>query len=156
MTSTLTAGKVILAGFMAMVAAFGQNSQELRHKYGAPDAERFLVRPGIMLTVSYGEDGQPCELLLETWHPITKYRSRDTFLPPELADDLVDELVPADKRGKLQNSITFGRGDIVSKLYDNVNISRGYYIDWPNGTASMQRNQLESVSISWKRKACKN
>jgi hypothetical protein len=33
-----------------------QSSQELRNRYGEPDLERFIARPGIGLTVQYGSD----------------------------------------------------------------------------------------------------
>jgi hypothetical protein len=42
--------------------AVTQSSQELRNRYGEPDLERFIARPGIGLTVQYGSDHLACEV----------------------------------------------------------------------------------------------
>jgi hypothetical protein len=40
-----------------------QSSPELRSRYGQPDLERFIARPGIGLTVQYGSDHHDCSFL---------------------------------------------------------------------------------------------
>lgn len=47
-----------------------QSSESLRQKYGLPDAARFAVRPGIVLTVAFAKDGRPCEMLIEPRHSV--------------------------------------------------------------------------------------
>ena len=64
--------RTVLGSFVLLTAylASPQSSSELRSRYGEPDIERFIMRPGIALTVEYGSDGLACEMLIEPPLPL--------------------------------------------------------------------------------------
>jgi len=49
---------------VAMVAA-AQTANDLTVRYGDPDAEQFVVRPGITMMAKYADDRTACEMLIE-------------------------------------------------------------------------------------------
>jgi hypothetical protein len=42
-----------------------QSSSQYNSLYGSSDMERFMVRPGVSLTVEYGQDQVACQMLIE-------------------------------------------------------------------------------------------
>ena len=55
---------VALGVVVFSVSAFGQTSTDLQRKYGTP-TNVFEVRPGVLMTVKYGNDGQASEMVIE-------------------------------------------------------------------------------------------
>src|ERR1700722_13734061 len=53
----------LLFAFLNVVLA--PSSQELHTRYGEPNSERFMARPGIAVSVEYGADGAACSVLIE-------------------------------------------------------------------------------------------
>ena len=53
-----------LAAF-ALTVVTPQASDEYYTRYGKPDAERFVVRPDLVLLVEYGADGAACKMRIE-------------------------------------------------------------------------------------------
>ncbi len=49
------------------VSAFGQTPTDLQRKYGTL-TNVFEVRPGVLMTVKYGDDGQASEMVIEKRH----------------------------------------------------------------------------------------
>jgi hypothetical protein len=52
--------------FLVAAASFvlTPSSQDLHNRYGEPDVERFIARPGIGLTGQYGSDHLACQVLI--------------------------------------------------------------------------------------------
>jgi hypothetical protein len=71
----------------------GQSSAELRHKYGTPISETFVVRPGINATATYGKSGRIVEWLIQARNT-DLIKSRGRTLSQESVKAVIDELVP--------------------------------------------------------------
>ncbi|HEV2182519.1 MAG TPA: hypothetical protein VGR39_02455 [Candidatus Acidoferrales bacterium] len=90
---------MILLVFALLTQFPGRNSKTLRERYGAPIAETFLVRPGVVVTASYGESGQTCEMVISPKVP-GLIKTRNSTIDEKLIEKIADELVPASERGK--------------------------------------------------------
>jgi hypothetical protein len=82
--------------------------QTLREKYGKPipdayaqpGAETYLVRPGIAVSVRYGNSGRVCNLLVRPEPAIYPIDSRKNAISAKLVDQVLAELVPQKERGR--------------------------------------------------------
>ena len=133
---------------MVLTAVFanGQTSDNLAAKY--PVVSAYKVRPGILMTAKYAEDGQVCEMVLQR-HYTSDQTDADSTIPAELEDQLVDELAPPVERGPatsrwLKNSYVAGGVTHTERDFENVLIE----ID---GTASAGD---KVVVIHWKKRTC--
>ena len=121
----------VLLGTAVVVDA--QSSAELRVRYGEPlfaevkdnraAVERFLVRPNIIMTIRYTDRGEPYEALLEPVPNSTPKTGRPEHAPEgdymstvEVIE-LINELVPIEKRGKKINEFLVNGGDREMKLH---------------------------------------
>jgi hypothetical protein len=94
--------------FVSLIIIFGmaQTRDEFRQKYGAPGAKgHYVVRPGIGLSVKYKQPQKPSEMLIEPLDSVTADVSNiennsNKVIPSDVAEELLDELVPTAKRGK--------------------------------------------------------
>ena len=115
---------------------FGQVDATVLHaKYGPPVEEVFGLRPGIALTVTYGENHQVCKLDI---HPT---RNASSAIPVSLIQQLVDELVPPSTRGKPNRefaSMTGAFSAWTSAEYDGMNIGQAGNDVTPNPEAQTQ------------------
>jgi len=125
-----------------------QKLAELRSRYGSPDAERFLARPGIRLAVEYGSDGLACQMEIEPGATTLLFKT---------AEEILDEAVPSSTRGKLIHEMNTqaGWGVIRTLEYENVTIGL-------SGTACPSllpndcREQVQHAGATFKRAACQN
>ena len=103
-----------------------QSSQELRGRYGEPDLERFMARPGIGVTIQYGSDHLACQALIESPQPLIYTKEDVPFMSPEKVTDILEEIAPTDTRGKQIGSANSMMGCNESEIteYENVSISR--------------------------------
>ncbi len=143
--------KTILFVLLLCVPILAQTSTELRQKYGAPTSEIFVVRPNVVVTLTYAKNGEPCELLIEPQRPATPIKSSTTRLTLSVLNKIIDELVPSDERGKplmagfvnmrcLPNDDCWG----TSSTYEKVSI---YY-------NSSGKDEYRYATIQWRGKAC--
>ena len=63
--------------FLFAIIATAQTPSDLAARYGDPDAEQFVVRPGIMVMARYAEDRTACEMLIEPKHSIQRPDDRE-------------------------------------------------------------------------------
>lgn len=84
---------------MFSLFAFGQTRADFERKYGS-EANIFEVRPGILMTVKYGDHGQACEMVIEKRHKTQSGINLNSVLPDALVKELIDELAPVEMRGK--------------------------------------------------------
>jgi hypothetical protein len=93
----------ILAGCLlvgALTAVPPQTSPEFHARYGQPDAERFAVRPHLMLAVEYGADGSACKMRIEPRHGLIHPSWSNPPASTEEVMDVLNEVVPQVSRGK--------------------------------------------------------
>lgn len=92
---------LLVALIIAMfgVSAFGQTFTDLQRKYGTP-TNVFEVRPGVLMTVKYGDDGQASEMVIERRHTTDASINLNSALSEALVKELIDELAPIETRGK--------------------------------------------------------
>lgn len=102
------------------------HATDLHARYGDPDAERFVVRPGITLMVAYGTDQAACQMVVEPTRSIVPHAGRALYMRPEAVTEIIDEILPEADRGKLLVDIITKSGcnDYESIEYQNVTISR--------------------------------
>jgi hypothetical protein len=129
-----------------------QTSSELHQKYKSTSAvESFEVRPGLIATVFYSEDGQPVEVSIKSRLFYTSNVAQ-TEMPLSIFEEVVAEFAPVAKRGKLCNETDSesGRNHYVHTTYENVSIySALHNRGQDNATASM-------AHIRWKKMSCPN
>ena len=132
---------------IASISAWAQTSNDLTSKYGQAFTA-FEIRPGIMMALRFDETGQASEMRIQH-HAVTDSTIYlDTAIPANLANEIVDELVPVAKRGARVNAfagltlIKWG-GGTSNDVYENVSIT--YYSCHTKECAG-----LLAIIIKWK------
>ena len=148
---------LVLFLVLPAVVAVAQNASELKARYGDPDVERFLVRPGVTLMARYADDRNACEMLIAPMRSIIRRNEAATYMRPEVMTEIIDEVLPEANRGKLLRSFVTKSGcnDFESKEYENVTISRSRHkCDLPNpeieGEATITRKNSSCAVPSGK------
>lgn len=103
-----------------------QTVQRLRQRYGAPENGVYLVRPNVTMKVSATKDGRVCKMLLEPKGPESSGKGDAQTMSPAVVEQILDEEVPKEERGRLVRSITFGASctSMNAQDYENVRINR--------------------------------
>jgi hypothetical protein len=136
-----------------MVAAgtLPQTSSEFHARYGKPDAETFNVRPGILLNVEYGEDGEACAMRIQPRRESHAPAENPKPAPMDVITAVLDEAVPPEQRGKeLGPGPDIGmrcHGAATPTEFENV-IIRTYYGLCNNPPIP------QGVEVRFKRPAC--
>ena len=131
---------------LVAVSAWGQTAGDLAAKYRSVSA--YEVRPGVLMTAKYAEDGQVCEIALQRRYSPDQ-SDADSTIPPKLEAELIDELAPEAERGPatsrwLRNSFVAGGVTHTERDFANVLV----VID---GTVS---EGIKTVMIHWKKRTC--
>ncbi len=129
-----------------------QTSVEFHARYGKPDAERFNVRWGLMLTVEYGTDGQACRMRIGPHYDINRF-GPDAAAPPDMVADILNEVVPPEMRGKElgPGEKIYGScaGALLPTEYENVKINPYYGL--------CEKTPIyRGVDVLFKRKECQS
>ena len=134
------------------VPSFTQTSPDLEKKYGSPVKE-YEVRPGILMTAMYSDDGQVCKMYVERRHFSESGFDQRLYLSPEVIIDLIDELVPTELRGAKTKGGGFSRitGSLSDQTYYYENVS----ITVLASSASDDCNGGAALIIQWKNRHCK-
>jgi hypothetical protein len=116
---------LLLPLLLALVPAT-QTATDFAARYGNPDAERFVVRPGITMTVAYGDDQSACQMVIEPAHSIIRRDEPAKYMRPDVVTAILDEVLPPPDRGaQLRRLVTkSGCNDIEITEYENATISR--------------------------------
>jgi|SRR5580698_5600112 hypothetical protein len=139
---------------LVTISANGQTSEDLGAKY--PAVAAYEVRPGVLMTVKYAEDGQACEMTLEKRHSSSKDRDIDlgSNIPGKVVDELTDELAPVVDRGPATgrylspDSYVAGGVSYTKRDFQNVSIE-------VHGDTSISCDGGEKVVvIRWKKRVC--
>ena len=122
-------------------------------KYKAVAA--YEIRPGILMMPKYAEDGEVCEITLQTTNASSDTINLTPTLPRKTVLELVDELAPVDERGP--RTMDFGRDYISQHTGESVTT----FAEWENvavniyGRASAGCGKGDVIAeIRWKKRAC--
>jgi hypothetical protein len=120
---------LLLFLFTSGVVATAQTASDLAARYGNPDAEQFVVRPGITLTARYAADRTACEILIEPEHSSQRPDDKELPMEPGIVSTVIDELIPESERGILLIRMieSMGASEYDTAEYQNVTISR-YFV----------------------------
>ena len=90
--------------FLFALDAVAQTANDFSARYGYPNAERFIVRPGITMMASYAEDRSACEMFIEPKLSTQQRDDKEHSLAAGTVSEIIDELVPERERGILLRS----------------------------------------------------
>jgi len=91
--------KTLVILLLMCTSIVAQSRDGLKKKYGPPVADTYLIRPGIIVTVSYDSTGQVTEMLIAPQlTDLIKTKSRG--LSHEILEEVIDELIPVSERGQ--------------------------------------------------------
>jgi hypothetical protein len=83
------------------ITATSQTATDLTARYGYPDAERFVVRPGITMMVRYADDRTACEMVIEPERTIQQSGDKEQSMASATVTAIFDDLIPKSERGIL-------------------------------------------------------
>jgi hypothetical protein len=93
--------EILLALALLFLPSVKQTVDEFKQKYKPHQSGRYIVRPGIVMKVKATASGDACEAEIK---PLASTVSKDpnpAVMPSETAKEVVDEIIPETKRGKL-------------------------------------------------------
>ncbi len=139
----------LLVGIAGLVLA--PNSQELGNRYGVPDMERFIVQPGISLTVEYGSDHLTCQALIEPPQALFHREETAPLMSPEAVIKTLETIAPESERGKeISRGITAsGCNEFQVVEYENVTIMHSMHNCLPP-----KPDREIQATVSFKRTTC--
>ena len=139
--------RAILILFLVSVSASAQTSNELKQKYEQLGNGSYLVRPGIILSVSFGENGQACRMQIQSGSSISS-KYPEEVMPRKIVDQIVNEFIPLAQRGKVNFQSSFGGCTGASVIdYEKVEISYTSRCDKQGGSVT-------SARVIWKGSKC--
>jgi hypothetical protein len=113
--------------------------------------ERFIVRPGIGLTMAYGSDHLACQALMEPPEPLIHQEQQPPLMSSDGVSEVLEEIAPTPMRGnEIFNSISVS-GCNESRItdYDNITIMRSIHTCDPSSPDQDMR-----TTIMFKRDIC--
>src|SRR5882762_4188578 len=127
------------------------SSQDLQNRYGEPDRERFIARPGIGLTVEYGSDHLACQALIEPPQSLIHQEQQPPLMSSDGVSDVLEEIAPSAMRGnEIFTSISeMGCNESRITDYENVTIMRS-----KRTCDSSSKAQDVRTTIMFKRDIC--
>ena len=134
--------------FALQVSFPADTAQTMRQRYGPPIAETYLIKPGVVASVSFGASGHVCEIVVSPEETASVKRGK-TFKQQQLSD-LIDELVPMNERGKpigggVFNATCLPDNDCAGTFSDSEKVSI-----YMNGGNDRERY----ATIQWARDEC--
>ena len=138
-----------------LVAAAGfvltPSSQDLHNRYGEPDIERFIARPGIGLTVEYGSDHLACQVLIDPPQSLIHQEEQLRLMSSDGVSEVLEEIAPATMRGNeiLSSILVSGCNESRMTDYENVSIMRSKHTCDPSTP-----DQDVRTTIMFKRDIC--
>ena len=144
---------ILARSFLVAAASFvlAPSSQDLHNRYGEPDMERFIVRPGIGLTVEYGSDHLAGQVLIEPPQSLIHQEEQPPLMSSGGVSDVLEEIAPATMRGNeiLSGFHVSGCNEYRITDYENVSIMRSKHTCDPSSP-----DQDVRTTIIFKRDIC--
>ena len=122
--------KVALALLLLALPALAQTRTELRQRYESPKADIYLVRQGIIMSVKFAASplwkNYACEITIKPKNTAASNAGGSEVMSSELVEQIIDEVIPIEPRGKLINqlSVNGGCNGLSISIYENVIVSR--------------------------------
>jgi len=120
-------------------------------RYGPPVCETYRVRPGIVATVSFGKSGHACEIVVGPDQSGAMIRSRGVTIDSKQLTEVLDEIVPAQDRGRMR------MGEFVNATCLPTNDCDGTETNWD--AVAIYRNGSTDhehyATIQWHRDECR-
>lgn len=105
-----------------------QTRDEFRQRYKVTENGDYLVRNGVVMTISYSKESQTQELRIQNqaFSKAGKSDFESETMSIELASEIVDEIIPVSQRGKFGREINFNAGcsSMQTSQYEKVSIAR--------------------------------
>jgi hypothetical protein len=95
----ITAASILFALGVLLPA---DTATDFSTRYGPSVCETYLVRPGIVATVSYGKSGHACEIVIGPNQSGEMIKSRGVTIDSRQLTDVLDEIVPIKERGEMR------------------------------------------------------
>jgi hypothetical protein len=137
--------------FALGVLLSSDTATDFSQRYGPPIRETYLVRPGIVATVSYGKSGHACEIVIGPNQSGEMIKSRGVSIESKRLTDTLDEIVPTKERGEMR------MGEFVNLTCLPSNDCYGTKTDWDKVT--IYRNggtdNEHYATIQWRRDECR-
>lgn len=136
----------------ACVESRGQTSADLEHKYGPP-AKYYKIKPDLMMTAKYDEDGQVCVMYVERRRVSETGFDLRLRLSKEEVSQLIEELVPAEERRVKGKADGLSRitGMLAEQFYDYENVT----VVHVSGVSGDGENGGDVLVVKWKQRSCK-
>ncbi len=139
-----------------VTSAMAQTSNELERRYGGRDNQfvrrlSYKVRPGVIMTASFTKDNQVCEAVIEPQRVSESGIDHERLMPAVVAEEVVNEVVPAESRGERTGGMNFGNYTSWERAeYEHVSIMRLLV-----GVGAAEKDlKVDEVRIRWKRRQC--
>lgn len=148
--------KMVFFVLLASVPTVAQSSSDFEQKYGKRanhlvQRVGYEVRPGIIMTASFASDEQVCEVVIEPKRVTESGIDVDKGMPPAVAREIVDELVPVALRSPPSRGITMGNYTSVNlTTYEKLSI-RSVLVGVGRPEANLKITELR---IKWKERQC--
>ena len=155
----ITTSTGVMLSLLLSITALGQTATEINAKYPAVNA--YEVRPGILMTVKYADNGEVCEITLQRYYSPNQ-PDADTTIPAKLEDQLIDELAPQALRGPANNQphwngFTAGGVSHFERDFANVlvTIDGTYWCsEESGGKTNCGHGGTKVITIQWKKRTC--
>jgi hypothetical protein len=135
-------------------AAVPLTSVDFHARYGKPDIERFLVRPGIGLKVEYGSDSLACQIVIRASQSLPRTTEPDRLISVDTVEEILNEVVPPGVRGaKIRDEGGFQSSNTyqVGASYEHVTTMHVRH-----DCGLLQPNCESSATVTFERVVCEN
>jgi hypothetical protein len=138
--------------FAVVSVLLAPSSQELQKRYGEPNLERFMARPGIALSVEYGSDHSACWVLIEPPRPLFHHEESLPLMSSDTVTEILEEIVPVNIRGmSISSSIeSMGCAESRRTQYQGLTIDRVR-----NNCLSPTPEHEVRATVTYKRDICR-
>ena len=134
--------KIIFLILLCSVSVFSQVPQDMRKRFGTLVSESYEIRPNILLTVTYGKQGEICRLNVK---PQVGGDSKIPAPSSEMLMNLINELVPEKERGE----------NIINGWLSSPDFAASV-MDYEKLKIFSQASPGKEVNVLWKDKSCDN
>jgi len=100
--------KILLAIALLFLPSAKQTADEFSQKYKPHPSGGYIVRPGIVMKVKATPSGATCEAEIKPMSSIASKAPGSEVVSSETAKEVIDEIIPETKRGKITASLHLG------------------------------------------------
>jgi hypothetical protein len=93
--------KILLALALLFLPSVKQTTDEFSQRYKSHQSGGYVVRPGIVMNVKATASGDACEAEIKPLASTASKGHESEVMPSETAKEVVDEIIPETKGGKI-------------------------------------------------------